>query len=304
MSNKEESRNYKITVLLPTFNDNEIKNCLNSLANQTIKNFKILLINDGGTDLENLLESYSSLNIRYVKLSHNIGLTKCLNYGIELIDTKYIARMDSDDYALPERLEFQLKYLESKNYDLIGSSVITTYKDINSLMKVRHAFSNEDLIKKKTRSFVPIAHPTFFGKTSLFKNIMYNTNLIYSQDYDFIARSLCSGYRIGNLNLPLLIYNCPYPESNKKILTQMYISNVISNEYRKSEKNSDYKYKNIGKVSLEINFLEKTLLNFRRYIFKRKIKLLRILLFAIYLFFSISSKTQLTFNLRNMRAQI
>lgn len=304
MKTKKKLINNEITVLLTTFNDNEIKNCLNSLANQTIKNFQILLINDGGNDLVNLLESYSSLNIRYIKLIKNIGLTKCLNYGIELIETKYIARMDSDDYALPERLELQLKYLESRSYDLIGSSVITSYKDINYLMKVRHSFSDEDLIKKKAKAFVPIAHPTFFGRTSLFKKIRYNNNLIYSQDYDFIARALCSGYKIGNLDIPLLIYNCPYPDSNKKILNQMYISNIISNEYTKTINSSTYKYKKIGKVSLQINFIEKILLNFRRYIFKRKIKVIRIFLFAIYLFLSVFSITQLTFNLKNMRAQI
>jgi len=305
MSSKKKLINNKITVLITTFNDNEIENCLNSLANQTISNFKILLINDGGNDLENLLKRYdSSLDIRYINLSQNIGLTKCLNYGIDLIDTKYIARMDSDDYALPERFELQLSYLESKNYDLIGSSVVTTYRDLDFSMKVRHAFSDEDLIKKKASAFVPIAHPTFFGRTSLFKKIRYNENLIYSQDYDFIARALCLGYKIGNLNLPLLIYDCPYPKSNKKILTQMFISNIVSNEYIKSINSSTYSYKYIEKISIKINYIEKVLMNFRRYVFKRKSKFIRTFLFAIYLCFSIFSKTQLTFNLRNLREQI
>ena len=294
----------KITVLLTTFNDINLENSLKSLEGQTFKDFQILLINDGGIDVIKLLDKSINLDIKYYNLKKNQGLSKCLNYGIKLIDTEYIARMDSDDYALPERLELQLKYIENNGHDLIGCSLIKVFKEKNYSMEFGHIIGDEKNIKNKTKFNVPLAHPTFFGKSELFKNVLYNENLIYSQDYDFIARSLHYGYKLGNLDIPLLIYNCSNTPHKRKVLTQMHISNLVSEQYRKTIKNKNYKYQEIGKLNINMNIIEKSLLSLREFSLNRNYKIIKYLFFSIYCFFSFFSKIQITFNLRNFLAKI
>ena len=86
--------------------------------------------------------------------------------------------MDSDDLCLPKRLELQIKYLEENNLDLIGTSIINKSNKGSNSSKIGHFIKNEQ-IEKITLRYVPIAHPTFFGKTDLFKKILYDENLIY-----------------------------------------------------------------------------------------------------------------------------
>tara|TARA_B100000886_G_scaffold340395_1_gene309680 strand:+ start:4111 stop:5007 length:897 start_codon:yes stop_codon:yes gene_type:complete len=290
----------KITVLLPTFNDKNIENCLESLDNQTFKNFSIFLINDGGNDISNILKKFTNLDIKYFNSKINNGLTKSLNFGIKNIDSEYLARMDSDDYSMPERLELQLKYLEKGKNDLIGCSVIKVIPNKNFSIKISHSFNQENIINEITKNYCPLAHSTFFGKTSLFKKVMYNENLKFSQDYDFLARAICMGYKLGNLEIPLLIYNSPISR-NEKIFYQMHVSNLISKEFCKSFKNkSNYTYKDIKKIKIKTNKLDNILLNLRKISLNRKNILLRRFLFLFYLISSLLSKTQFNFNFRNL----
>ena len=96
-----------VTVLMPVFNsEKHLKEAIESVLNQSYTNFIFLIINDGSTDIsETIILSYQDERIRYVKNTENIQLIATLNKGIELINTKYNARMDADDIAHQERIE-------------------------------------------------------------------------------------------------------------------------------------------------------------------------------------------------------
>ncbi len=101
----------KLTCLMTTYNENGIilETAINSILNQTYQNFDFLIIvdNPDNSEIISVLEDYSKKDnrIRYIINKKNMGLPMALNKGIDMIRTKYIARMDADDIALPERFE-------------------------------------------------------------------------------------------------------------------------------------------------------------------------------------------------------
>jgi glycosyltransferase involved in cell wall biosynthesis len=118
----------KVTVLMSVYNGEEhLREAIDSILNQTYKNFEFLIIDDGSTDGSvNIIRSYLDPRIRLIKNKKNIGITRSLNKGLKLARGEYIARMDDDDIAFPERLEKQVRFLnEHVNVGLVGGSDIT-----------------------------------------------------------------------------------------------------------------------------------------------------------------------------------
>ena len=289
-----------ITVLMSSYNDPKLEFALESLKNQTYKNFNIILINDGGRSCEELLNKFKILKIEYINLKKNLGLSKCLNIGIKKVNTKFIARMDTDDFCLPERLEMQLDYIKKNNLDLIGSAVISKSKSLKSLYKIDHNLEGKD-ISKLLLKYVPIAHPTFFAKSEVFKNILYDEEIRYSQDYDFLVRCAIKKYKLGNLNIPLLIYNNELSQNINKIFFQIKISNEISIRYNLfKNKNIQYKlnYKNLFK---KISYYEKKSLLIRNKVLMTKNIFFKKIIFLLYFLISLFSKELRNFNFRSIK---
>lgn len=113
-----------ISVLMPVYNSEKYLNeAIESILNQTFVDFEFIIINDASNDnSENIIESYQDSRIKYFKNEKNLGVAKTLNKGLKLAQGKYIARMDSDDISLPERLYKQFKFMEVYNdIDVCGS---------------------------------------------------------------------------------------------------------------------------------------------------------------------------------------
>ena len=95
----------KITVIIPVYNTEKfLKDCLDSLVEETEKDIEIIAIDDASTDhsLE-ILEEYAKIypNIRVIRNEKNIGVSETRNKGIELAEGEYITFVDSDDYINP-----------------------------------------------------------------------------------------------------------------------------------------------------------------------------------------------------------
>lgn len=153
--------------------------------------------------------------IKYHINETNLGLPLSLNRGIQMINTKYIARMDADDIALPERLEYQLRYMESnENIDLLGTN-IHYFNDEREFDRSKIPEKSET-IEKVMRYANVMCHPTFFIKSDVLIKEKYR-NLRYSQDYDLVCRLIEKGYKVANINKYLLNYRLTINSSNKEI---------------------------------------------------------------------------------------
>ncbi len=104
---------------------------LNSILWQSYQNWELILINDGSTDgAEQLAKSINDVRIRFYSHAISQGLPACLNQGIALAKGFYIARMDADDIAFPQRLAQQVAFLQSHpEIDLLATSALLIDKN-------------------------------------------------------------------------------------------------------------------------------------------------------------------------------
>ena len=105
----------KVSVVVPAYNRAKVlKYSVESVLEQTYQNFEIVVVDDGSTDnTEEVIKSFNDGRIRYIKHEKNEGGARARNTGIKAARSNYIAFQDSDDEWLPEKLEKQVKVLES-----------------------------------------------------------------------------------------------------------------------------------------------------------------------------------------------
>jgi glycosyltransferase involved in cell wall biosynthesis len=98
------------------------------MENQTVKNFEVLVVDDGSTltDPEPVLQK-SSLTWRLIRIQENVGIETALNVGIDAVETNWFSRFDSDDEMLPRRIEIELTAIEEHpSAVLIASGAMTS----------------------------------------------------------------------------------------------------------------------------------------------------------------------------------
>lgn len=106
----------KVSVVIPSYNHGKfIKNAVNSVLNQTYKNFELIIIDDNSTDnSRKVINSFKDKRIRKYYNSNNEGAVATLNQLIDLANGEYIALLNSDDMWSNDKLEKQIKILEEK----------------------------------------------------------------------------------------------------------------------------------------------------------------------------------------------
>jgi glycosyltransferase involved in cell wall biosynthesis len=238
-----------ISVIMSIYNEPEdwIKSSINSILDQTFKDFEFIIINDNPLKKSNslILNYFKSIDDRIFLITNkkNIGLTKSLNKGVKYSSRKYIARMDADDICFKNRFELQLNFLEDNlDYILCGSSRI----DFNN------ETSKEIILPKKDEDIKTelllrncITHPTVMLRSCVFKihNISYDENIKKSQDYNLWVKISHLG-KFKNLETPLIKYR----------LSNNQISNInYSNQYYYSRLNRKlYIKKYFNKLNIDI----------------------------------------------------
>jgi len=111
-----------VSVVMATYNTPTewLREAIDSILIQTYSNLEFIIIEDCSTNnSHDVLKQYSDPRIKIIRNKSNLGLTKSLNIGLDIAKGKYIARMDADDISFENRLEEQVKFMES-NRDIIG----------------------------------------------------------------------------------------------------------------------------------------------------------------------------------------
>lgn len=106
---------------MPVYNCKQfIGNAIDSILSQTFPLFELIIINDASTDnSKKIIYSYKDERICLINNNSNIGNYPSRNKGIDISKGKYIATMDADGIAFPERLRIQYEYLE-KNLEILA----------------------------------------------------------------------------------------------------------------------------------------------------------------------------------------
>jgi len=200
-----------ITVVMPVYNAAlYLKEAVDSILNQTFKDFELLFINDGSTDNSlQIIKSYDDKRIKLVNNEVNCGIIKTRNKGLALSTGKYIAMMDADDISLPTRLEKQVKYLE-QNKDV---AVLATKLVLMNENGEEQGYWPEDF-KTTTVSQINnnlpvsncIGQPTVMMRADIVKSIGYNNAFLHNEDWGLWLNIISKGFVIAKLNEVLLKY--------------------------------------------------------------------------------------------------
>lgn len=100
-----------VSVIIPTYNRSDlIKETINSVLNQTHKNFELIMVDDGSTvNTKTVIESFKDNRIKYILQKHHGLLAVARNNGLKVAIGEYIAFLDSDDIWLTNKLEKQIE---------------------------------------------------------------------------------------------------------------------------------------------------------------------------------------------------
>ena len=199
-----------VTVIMPVYNASKyLDKSIQSILNQTYKDFKFIILNDGSTDNSlDIIKKYSDTDSRIELVDKpNSGAASSFNYGLKICNSKYIARMDSDDISMPDRLHVQINYLEKyKNIDVLGSAIKTIDENDNELKSIFFPDNYSDIIDRMDLTS-PIANPSAMIKKSVFEDIGdLDTNTDPADDYDFLVKAVVNKKIITNINQILLKY--------------------------------------------------------------------------------------------------
>ena len=180
---------------------------LDSIITQEYIPNEIILIVDGfiNNDISSFLKFVESDNksIKVFYLKENIGLGLALNYGLKKCSNNLIARFDTDDINLKNRLKIQFDQINNGNISILGCNVLE-FKDNFRNITLKTVPENYVNIIKTSRIRNPLNHPTvIFRKDDILKIGGYR-DVRFFEDYDLWLRSIKSNLIIKNINLPLV----------------------------------------------------------------------------------------------------
>lgn len=187
-----------LAIIVPIYNvEKYLKECLESIKNQTYSNFQAILINDGSTDRSaEIAMQYTKLDSRFLLINQeNKGLGEARNSGLDFVfspkntqETEYIGLVDSDDVIAKDYYENLIYCLESNNAMIAKSRDVYVFKDIN------YSPAIFDIMQSKEKGIVrkvndknltsKIDPPRSLFKASLIKDLRF-PSVRFAEDVPF-----------------------------------------------------------------------------------------------------------------------
>ena len=226
--------NYKLSIIVPIYGvEQYLRKCVDSLLNQDIDNYEIILVDDGSPDgCPKICDEYAAAheNIRAVH-RENGGLSAARNSGIKVAKGEYICFLDSDDYWEPNVLSGLMAQIERDKLDVLRFK----YQNVNERYEVYNPYKS-DPYKGNDYSEVPTDGVSFlnsrFGtacyavmfilRRELLKDCLF-TEGIYFEDTDWTPRMLTKANRVASADT--IVYNY--------LIRQGSITQAIDNSKKK-----------------------------------------------------------------------
>ncbi|MDR1200098.1 MAG: glycosyltransferase [Tannerellaceae bacterium] len=209
-----------------------MKEAVESILNQMYKDFELIIINDGSTEMDgiNWLKDCPDPRIRLIDNSHDF--IKTLNKGIKVAKGKYIVRMDADDIMLPNRLQQQYEFMENHIEVDVCGSWMEFFGTTNGTMT--NPITHEQIIASMLSSN-PLFHPTVIIRKKSLKEkgvSSYKEGYIYAEDYKLWTDMATKEYRFANIPEVLLKYRTSDKQVTHLYKTEMLTSSIkIQHEY-------------------------------------------------------------------------
>ena len=192
-----------VSVLMQAYNaERYIAEAIESVLNQTYKNFELIVINDGSTDNTlDIIEEFARQDERIKVVSHpNMGMGASLNKGIAIAKNEWIIRMDADDVMLPHRIERQVAFV-SENPDIAVAGCLVYY--IDELGKIIGKSASDLKTRRDFKRYldsnelIGVSHPGVIMRKSVVQEVGgYRPQYWPADDIDLWNRVAERGYLI------------------------------------------------------------------------------------------------------------
>lgn len=200
----------RISVVMPVYNGEQyLEAALASILEQTFHDFEFIIIDDGSTDRTGRILTAAAKRDNRIKIisRENRGISASLNEGIAAAGAEWIARMDADDIALPNRFAVQIAYLEAHpDCGVLGSHILFTDPEDRPITPMRPPLDHDAIVEQMMRGEGAIPHPTTMFRRKLAEAIGgYDSRFDNAEDIDFFLR-LANETRLANIPDILLRY--------------------------------------------------------------------------------------------------
>lgn len=248
----------KISVIVPVYNKkDEIKKCLESIINQTLKEIEIIVINDGSTDnsltiIEELTKN-CKLKITVIdQKNQGIGYTR--NVGIRLAKGEFLSFVDGDDYIEKEMLMEYYNYAKKENLDVLTGYYNKIYNNkksifINQYFDICNIKNNSNIIN--LIDYGPCNK--IFKKSIVDKYAIFFDEKHKYEDIPFVSKFVSKSERIGHLNKSFYNYyirdNSETTVMDKRVFDIFDVLKVVNNNYKILKGTQELEYFNIEKIT-------------------------------------------------------
>lgn len=196
-----------VTVLMPAYNAAlYLAEAIDSILRQTFADFEFLVVDDGSSDATpQILEAITDPRLALLRHQENLGVIAALNRGLEAAKGEFIARMDADDVAMPERLRRQIDFLRASPRTGLCGTWFRTFGGSRETT-VRPPTAAEDAAARLFYES-PLAHPSVMFRRALFSEhkLCYSQDYPHAEDFELWSR-VAQVSEIANLPEVLLRY--------------------------------------------------------------------------------------------------
>lgn len=215
---------YKVSVIITTYNRsyNILKRAINSILNQTYKDFELIVVNDTPKEFPKYREVSEGISefkgkLTYIASGVNKGACFVRNQGFKVSSGEYIAFLDDDDEWLPDKLEKQIKLFKLEDCVMVTCELERIYLDSNNIPKNKYSFRHifKGLFKQKIKritldklmkkNVVGGCSSPIISREAFIQSGGFNNNMPSAQDYDLWIRVAIIG-KVYSVQEPLIKY--------------------------------------------------------------------------------------------------
>ncbi len=253
---------------MPVYNGEKyLKEAIDSILEQTFRDFELLIISDGSTDeSKKIIENYTDYRIRFLDNQKNMGLIFTLNRGLAEAVGEYIARMDQDDISMPDRFQKQYDFLENNPRIALVGGWAMVINEKGDLLREKRLPINYNEIKFNLLFRNPIIHSAIFFRKSVVKDLGgYNKEYEHAEDFELYSRLIKNNFKIINLPEFLVRFRIHNTSIGQTLETKNIQNDTVkriifenANEYLKIDQKqflNYYNMVNIGSINL-INLIK------------------------------------------------
>jgi len=219
----------KISVIMPVYNgERYLKDALQSVLNQSYRDFECIVIDDGSTDSSaEIIQAFNDPRIVYVQKNHS-GIVDSLNHGISISKGEYVARFDCDDICEAHRLEGQLRFFDTHpEYAMVGSHASVIDENGIEDGKLEYPPLEAVQIRKYALLHNPFIHSSVMIRREILDKVgTYKKLYRHVEDYELWTR-IAFDYSTANISQPLIKYRIHSRQVTKKNNLEMKIYGAL-----------------------------------------------------------------------------